>query len=353
MILAINMNPAIDKVYAVDDYRVGKVFRPRAMTATAGGKGLNVARVAHLLGEQVTVTGMIGGSTGRRIEEEVRKAGLDSRFVPIGGESRICINVMDEKNSTSTEILEPGPVVTAQESEAFLVRYGELLEECDVVTASGSLPKGLPADFYAMLIRLAKKKGKKFILDTSGEFFRKGIMEKPYMIKPNMDELTGIGIQPAGIGIKPVGIGVEPTGTEVHLPGNGPRKTGNVTQKGKTDNENGEMRMGDCMEAVRSFRAMGIGLPVVSLGKHGCIAALEDGVYHFTTPDVRVVNTVGSGDSFVAGCAVGLSRGLRPGEIIRLGMACGTANTQFFKTGWIEKDMVEKFLQTVGCTKIG
>ena len=136
MILAINMNPAIDKVYAVDDYRVGKVFRPRAMTATAGGKGLNVARVAHLLGEKVTVTGMIGGSTGRRIEEEMRKEGLDSRFVPIEGESRICINVMDEKNNTSTEILEPGPVVTAEEGEAFLARYRKLLEECSVVTAS-------------------------------------------------------------------------------------------------------------------------------------------------------------------------------------------------------------------------
>ena len=112
MILAINMNPAIDKVYAVDDFKVGEVFRPRDMTATAGGKGLNVARVACLLGEQVIATGLAGGSTGRFIEEEVKKQGIDSQFVPIQGESRICINIMDEKNVTSTEILEPGPTIS-------------------------------------------------------------------------------------------------------------------------------------------------------------------------------------------------------------------------------------------------
>jgi tagatose 6-phosphate kinase len=160
MILAINMNPAIDKVYAVDDFQVGKVFRPRAMTATAGGKGLNVARVAHLLGEKVMVTGLVGGSTGRQIEESVKEQGMDSRFITIQGESRICINVTDEKNITSTEILEPGPVVTLEEGERFLGRYQELLQECSVVTASGSLPKGMPRDLYATLIRMAGESGK-------------------------------------------------------------------------------------------------------------------------------------------------------------------------------------------------
>ena len=319
MILAVNMNPAMDKVYAVDDFQAGKVFRPRDMTATAGGKGLNVARVAHLLGEKVIATGLIGGSTGRQIEEEVRNGGMDSRFVPIQGESRICINIMDHRNSTSTEVLEPGPVATEEDAGAFLSRYQELLGECSVVTASGSLPKGLPADFYFTLIRLAKEKGKRFLLDTSGAFFREGIKARPFLIKPNRDELTALQ---------------------------------NAETGSRQTSEKSEMVREDIVKAVQAFQARGIGLPVVSLGRKGCIAALEDGVYHFTTPAVDTVNTVGSGDSFVAGCAVALSRGECSRDVIRLGMACGTANTQFFKTGWIEKDMVEKFLPGIGCVKI-
>lgn len=309
MILAVNMNPAIDKVYSVDGYQVGKVFRPRDMTATAGGKGSNVARVAHQLGEKVCITGMIGGSTGKQIEEEIISQGVESGFSYIQQESRICINVTDEKNNTSTEILEPGPIVTAKESKLFLNRYQELLEECKVVTASGSLPEGVPVDMYATLIRMAREKGIPFILDTSGDYLKEGIKAKPYMIKPNMDELTGL------LNRKPKG-------------------------------------MNDCIEAVRFLQSQGIQLPVVSLGKRGCIAALEDGIYHYTTPNIEVVNTVGSGDSFVAGCAVGLSRSLSPSDIIRLGMACGTANTQFFKTGWVTSEMVDHFLPLVDCSKL-
>lgn len=86
-ILAINLNPAIDKVYAVDDFTVGGVFRPRKMTATAGGKGLNVARVAYLLGEPIIATGFVGGGNGGFIAEQVCKTGITAKFVPIRGES--------------------------------------------------------------------------------------------------------------------------------------------------------------------------------------------------------------------------------------------------------------------------
>lgn len=83
MILAITMNPAIDKVYAIDDFKVDKVFRPHDMTATAGGKGLNVARVASIMGEEVIASGVIGGSTGNFIEKEVQKLGIESGFADI------------------------------------------------------------------------------------------------------------------------------------------------------------------------------------------------------------------------------------------------------------------------------
>ena len=123
MILAITMNPAIDKVYAIDDFEVNQVFRPKAMTATAGGKGLNVARVAHILGEAVMATGFLGGSTGQFIHRKIEEMGLINRFVSIQGETRICINIMDEKNTTSTEVLEPGPTVSQEECALFIEQY--------------------------------------------------------------------------------------------------------------------------------------------------------------------------------------------------------------------------------------
>jgi tagatose 6-phosphate kinase len=309
MILAITMNPAIDKVYAIDDFAVNQVFRPKAMTATAGGKGLNVARVAHILGEPVMATGFLGGSTGQLIHQQVVEMGIVSSFVFIQGETRICINIMDEKNTTSTEVLEPGPVVTGKDSKLFLQQYEKMLDECAVVTASGSLPKGMPSDFYCTLIEITRSKGKSFILDTSGDCLKQSIQAKPYMIKPNQEEFeNALGSHYSSL-----------------------REYGT---------------------ALLALKDQGISLPVITFGKDGCIAALDDGVYHFSAPPIKVLNTVGSGDSFTAGCAVSLSRGEASEEIIRLGMACGMANTQFFKTGMVSVELVKGFLQTINTEKI-
>jgi tagatose 6-phosphate kinase len=304
MILTVTMNPAIDKVYAIDDFCVNKVFRPKAMTATPGGKGLNVARVAYLLGEEVMATGLIGGNNGRTIHSQVEASGINSCFVPIEGESRICINIMDEKNTTSTEVLEPGPVISEDECREFIRRYTELVDTCRVVTASGSLPSGVQAPFYRELIRIAREKGRKFLLDTSGEALLEGIEEKPYMVKPNQDEIQKVTGRPPAT-------------------------------------------LDDCKEALGFLLSKGVEVPVISMGMDGCAAAWEKEFFRFSAPPIQVVNTVGSGDSFIAGCAVAFNRGLEPMEAIKLGMACGMANTQFFKTGMISKELVERFLKEI------
>lgn len=309
MILTLTMNPALDKVYAIDDFKVNKVFRPQAMTATAGGKGLNVARVASILGEKVIASGLIGGSTGIFIEEEIKKQGIDSQFLKIEGETRICINIMDKKNTTSTEVLEPGPIVSEKKYKLFLKHYRQILDSVEIIVASGSLPQGLPSDYYNSLAIIAKELNKKFLLDTSGIYLKEGIKEAPFMIKPNQDEIKMI------------------LGENLN------------TQK-------------DYVKAIEIFKDKGISIPVISLGKDGCLVGLEDGVYKFTTPKIEVVNTVGSGDSFMAGCAVALSQGKNLIEIIKLGMACGTANTQFFQTGKVTTEKVAKFLKEITYHKI-
>jgi tagatose 6-phosphate kinase len=303
-ILAVNLNAAIDKVYAVDDFKVGGVFRPREMTATAGGKGLNVARVCHLLGETVVATGFLGGGSGRIIARKVRESGIGAAFTRINGESRICIAVMDPKNHTSTEVLEAGPTITPFECETFINHYRGLLEDCQVVTASGSLPQGAPSDFYRKLIAEAKTQNIPFILDTSGAALPEGIGGLPYMIKPNREEVGKL-------------LSLDPDTLEAQA------------------------------AAVWQLRQKGIELPCITLGKDGCVVGLAEGVYHLYGPALEVLNTVGSGDSFVAGCAAGIARNLPPVEIIRLGMACGMANTQFLETGMISPELVERFLPQI------
>ncbi len=309
MILTITMNPAIDKIYLVDNYQLGEVHRPSKMIASAGGKGLNVARVAKLLGEDVAATGLLGGANGDYIKNKVEELSIESRFVNINGDTRICINVSDPVNQRSTEVLEVGPTISEDEAKTFLKAYEDMVKDVKVVTLSGSLPKGLPSDFYTLLVNIANDQGKKVILDTSSAAFLEGIKALPYMVKPNAEEIKDIYHEDV------------------------------TTQQG-------------LIEAIKCFKQMGIEVPIISLGKEGCIAGLEDGIYRFTNPSVNVVNTVGSGDSFVAGCAVGISRGLSQVDMVKMGIACGTTNTLFSQTGYVEQEMVNQYFNQVEVIKL-
>ena len=104
--------------------------------------------------------------------------------------------------------------------------------------------------------------------------------------------------------------------------------------------------------ALLKLKEQGIELPIITLGKDGCIAALEDGIYRFFAPAIKVLNTVGSGDSFVAGCAVSLCRGKGAMEVVKMGMACGMANTQFFQTGMVTVELVDKFFNMIEIEKL-
>lgn len=309
MILTVTMNPAIDKIYIVENFQLGEVQRPSKMIASAGGKGLNVTRVAKLMGEDVTATGLLGGSNGSYIDKKVQELKVKSKFIKIDGETRICINITDNINKLSTEILEKGPTISSDEADNFITKFSQLIKDVSVITISGSLPKGLPTNFYSLLIEEAKKYNTKVLLDTSSLPLLEGIKSKPYIIKPNCDEIKDIY---------------------------------------NIDINNDEK----LIDMINFFKNKGIELPIISRGKEGAIAGLSDGIYKIITPIVQTINTVGSGDSFIAGCAVGIERGLSEIDILKMGAACGTANTQYIQTGYVESKIVTDYFNQIKIYKI-
>ena len=308
MILTVTANPTVDKVYFVDDFKMGEVHRPSRIAISAGGKGINVARVAKELGQEVISMGFIGGAAGEFVKSETEKLGIIADYTKIVGETRTNINISNS-SGLSGELLESGPKVSETEQKNFIEQYKERLKESNIVCISGSLPRGVLPEFYCKLVRIAKSQNKCVIVDTSGDTVKEVLEEKPFMIKPNSDEIEKL----LGYSVK--------------------------------NNE-------DVKNALSFLKEKGIALPLISLGKDGAAALKENKFYRFSPPSVTVKNAVGSGDSTVSGTAVGIARGYSLIDAVRLGVASGTANTQFDQTGVISKSLAEKYFEEIKIIEI-
>lgn len=299
-ILTVTANPAIDRVYFLKDFHIGQVHRPIKAVYTAGGKGLNVSRVCKTLDQAVLATGFLGGYTGDFIRSEVKKMGIEERFTPIAGETRLCLNLSDQQG-ISSEILESGPVISPEESEDFFDTFQTAISEADIVTVSGSLPQGLDSHFYITLLDIAKKHHKKVIFDVSGQTLQDIIANKPFLVKPNKEEFLKL------------------TGWDTFVPD----------------------------KALLFLKNSGVEIPFISLGKDGAVALIEETIYTFIVPAIHAVNTVGSGDSTIAGIATGINRGMSIYDAIRLGMAAGITNALFERTGYVTKELVRDFYEKI------
>lgn len=309
MILTVTLNAAIDKRYLVEDLKPGTVIRVKECRYSAGGKGLNVSRVAALTGEMVTATGFVGGHAGNYIIEALEKQRIKSDFVKISGESRSCINIYDEANHSQTEFLERGSFVTEAEQEEMLSKFIDLLKTCSLVTISGSVPKGVNNSYYKRLIAIAKQYNKKVILDTSGNLLEASLEARPTMIKPNLEEL--------------------------------------ILLTGKEMNSEEDM-----LKAGISLHQAGIEIVVITLGGEGSLIVCEEGIYKAVVPRIEAVNSVGCGDSVIAGFAVGLSRGMPMVDIIRLASAISAASAMHMETGFYLNEDMEELLPRIQIIKL-
>lgn len=309
MITTVTLNASIDKAYYLEhELSVGKVMRVKKVINSAGGKGLNVARVINLLGEKVIATGFIGGNKGNYLLELLNKDGISSCFTTVQSETRSCINVIEE-NFRSTEFLESGERISDEEVAQFLKNFKNQIEESEVVTISGSIPIGVKTDFYRFLIELCNKKGKKVILDSSGISFKNGLLGKPTLVKPNKEELEAL--------------------YECEI-----------------------KSLEDVIKIGKKINSQGVPYVVVSLGKDGAIMIHENHVFHAKPPIVKAVNTVGCGDSMVASLAIGLEKNRSPKENLAYAVAVGTANALSPKTGNFDICEFENILNNIELTEI-
>ncbi len=309
MIGAFTLNVSVDRRYVVENSAMNKVNRVKECTASAGGKGLNVARVIHTLGEQVIAGGIAGGNLGRFVCDTLDKEGIAHQFTMAAGETRCCINICDAVTGTQTEYLEPGMTVSPAEYEAFLKDFDDLCARCDVLTISGSLPKGLGSDTYQKLIARAKAAGKPVLLDVSGEALVKGLEAAPYYIKPNEDEIV------------------------------------TLTDADITDDT-------ALAAAAGKLHQQGIERVVVSMGSHGAMMVCDEGVFRGQPPKLEAVNTVGCGDSMTAAFAVAAQRKLNAEESMRFAIAVSAASAMNPGTGGLDMADFDAILPQVKVWKL-
>lgn len=275
MILTVTPNSALDVTYTVDSLRPDAVHRVREVRQRAGGKGINVARVLHSLGEDVGAVSTAGGLAGRRFAEDLAEAGIRAELVGIAGETRRTTTVLSTVDNAVTLLNEPGPELTVGEWAAFVRRVRDLAGSAEVLVCSGSLPPGAPPDGYAELLALAR--GIPTILDTSGEALRAGLEGRPSVVKPNADELREVS------------------------------------------------GFADPVSAATELRRLGAGAVLVSLGGDGLLALTDSGTWQAKPSAVLTGNTTGAGDAAVAGIALELARGGTWPDILRRAVALSGA----------------------------
>lgn len=312
MITVVVLNPAVDKTFFVSNFNAGGHYRIRNenIVKSAGGKGINVSRVAAILGEKVTAVGFKAGDTGNWLESQLACTGVGTGFITVEGESRTTINIIDKSSRTETEVIEKGPKIQGFQLDKFMDAFKNIIKKTKVLVCTGGLPEGIPDNIYRTLIDLAKPYGIKTILDASNEVLKEGIKAGPDLVKPNLRELSKY------------------TGRELKS-------------------------MDDILGSCRKIVNEGARIAVASLGKDGALLVTADTVLHSKPPKVDAVNAIGSGDSMIAGFAASILRGYPLTEALKLGMACGTANTQFMEVGLISRQLVEKYTHEIDVSAVG
>lgn len=280
MIYTVTLNPSIDFIVRLDHLELGSVNRMTSDDKFAGGKGINVSRILQRLDVDNTATGFIGGFTGRFVENGLIAEGIKTNFVQVSEDTRINVKI---KAGEETEINGAGPKISDEKLEELKAILAGLSSE-DTVVFAGSAPSSLGNQVYNTLIPIAKKAGAEVVCDFEGQTLLDSLNYQPLLVKPNNHELADI-------------FGVELNGLE------------------------------DIEKYAREILAKGAKNVIISMAGDGALLVTPEAAYFAKPIKGTVKNSVGAGDSMVAGFTGEYVKSGDPIEALKWGVACGTATT--------------------------
>lgn len=294
MIYTITLNPALDRTIWIDRIRDDVSNRIIDEQSFAGGKSIDVSKVLKNFGVDNIALGFVGGFAGRELEGILLNEGIQTDFVRVSGETRTNIILHEKETGRQLAFNARGPEIRPSELMQ-LVEQIEILPCPDVVTIGGSLPPGISPEIYRKIITLVGRCRARVVLDVDGLGLRAGIKANPNIIKPNIHELS------------------ELVGRELK-------------------------EMDEVVEAAREINQGGVEVVLVSMGARGILLVANGEEYVAIPPAVKVENTIGAGDSAVAGFVYGLVNGKNLRESIVYAAAAGTATTIHMGTALSQKE---------------
>ena len=299
MIYTVTFNPSLDYIVSVDKFVTGKVNRTGDEKIFAGGKGVNVSIVLKNLGYENTALGYTAGFTGNEIERILQEKGISTRFKNVTtGISRINVKL---KSDEETEINGQGPAITTEDVEALYDRLDTDLKEGDILVLAGSIPDVMSQETYSNIMKRLENKNINIIVDATKDLLVNVLKYHPFLIKPNNHELGEI------------------VGAEINT------------------------REAACMYA-KKLQEMGAKNVLVSMAGEGAVLVTETGEeYQSEPPKGKVVNSVGAGDSMVAGFIAGYLKNHSYEEAFKMGLCTGSASA--FSQELATKDEVESLMK--------
>ncbi|WP_080873758.1 1-phosphofructokinase [Oceanobacillus timonensis] len=293
MIYTITLNPSIDFIVPVDHIELGGLSYMDNDYKLPGGKGINVSRILKALGTDSVALGFTGGFTGKFIEDALNELDVHTNFVHIKEDTRINIKL---KSDQETEINGRGPVLSDAEINQLLKQL-EQVKEGDTVILSGSKPPSLADDFYEQLIQRTSRQGAAFAIDTTGAALESSLRYKPLLVKPNIHELEALF---------------------------------NV----KLETDAGVITYG------KKLLEQGAEHVIISMGGDGALLVTKQGYYKAKTPEGKLINSVGAGDSMVAGFISSFLKSKDPVESFKTSVASGSATA--FSEDLASTEAIEK-----------
>lgn len=310
-ILTLTMNPALDVSTSTDKVTDTHKLRCAAAQYHPGGGGVNVARVLQRLGSNCLALYPAGGMNGQRLRQLLDQEQVSSQCLAIAGETRESFHVHETASGRDFRFVLPGPALNPTEWQACLDVVSTLAAAPSWLVASGSLPPGVPADFYAQLTRLARTRGSRVVLDSSGPALAAALTEGVHLIKPSLRELR------------------ELTGLPL-----------------ETDTQR--------LAAARTIIAAGQAqIVALSLGEEGALLVTADQALRASAVPVEVASTIGAGDSFVGGLVWALSRQTDLAQAFRYAMGSAAAALLTAGTALCQPADVERLAREVIVTPAG